>query len=214
VPTAISNSPAFGVGYWRVAAAGDIGATFQLGCNAGSDYVASVLVDMRGVNTTTPIDTGGAVTGTTSSGTLSLTGPTLSNSGDILIWFAGMNVSVPGTLPSDFTSAQIVQAATGSNETNTTAYETGLSSGATGTISISGFPTDPAVFAVIPFQPASGATPTATATATATPTATVTQTATATQPPTATATAVSAGGHCGQMSGNSLSGLKGCRPSL
>lgn len=117
---------------YKVVAAPDIGASVSF-ATSGTDQLGCGVIDLRGVDTSTPIDVAGS--GTTGTGTaIAPASISPAFSGDTLLWFAttyNMALITPNGFIDSFTNAYIPSA---QHQTLFSGFvEPGISSGATGT---------------------------------------------------------------------------------
>jgi hypothetical protein len=165
------------VEFYKVVLSGDIGATTTFPC---ANQSSAGIIDLRGVNNSTPIDTYGPSSGIT-----------LAQNGEALLYFVVSASNAAITPPSGFSLGWNYTGVYGTTQGYVGVYELGLSSGPTGDIEATqgGSGIGGTLIALLPASPTPSPTPTTTATPTVTATATTTATATATSTPTATATA-------------------------
>ena len=118
--------------YYKVAAAGDIGASFAF--NTTNVYAAGGIKAFRGVDNANPIDAAG--TGSSGTGTtITAASITPVYSGDALLWLESNDGTPIITIPVGENSAWNIAGIGGANYGSVTAYQLGLSSGPTGAIS-------------------------------------------------------------------------------
>lgn len=118
--------------YYKVAAAGDIGASFAF--HTTNVYAAGGIKAFRGVDNANPIDaagTGNSGTGTT----ITAASITPVYSGDALLWLESNDGTPIITIPVGENSAWNIAGVGSANYGSVTAYQLGLSSGPTGAIS-------------------------------------------------------------------------------
>lgn len=118
----------------KVVASGDIGASPSFG-SSSSDELGCGVMDLRGVDTSAPVDVAGTgSTGTTSPVSAASISP--AHSGDTLLWFANSYrsaLALPPNFVGGYDSAWI---ASGQKDTDAVGFfQPGISSGATGTVS-------------------------------------------------------------------------------